>query len=525
MKRLLFSSVALLVVFSAFTWAENPPVIAIVELSGSGLDSSELLALTNRLRAELFETQKYTVVERSQMETILKEQGFQQAGCTDAACAVEIGKLLNAQFILLGTVDHIGHVFSVNIRQVNVENGQIVNNVKNDCADCSIEDVMLKQIRTTALKLVGLDAADKSDEKVSDALKVQQFLYKGKRTGKLGSITFNVKPVQSHVVFDDSGYGLGNVLIENVPVKKKHTYQIMPESRRFIPNYGTVRIGSDEIVDVSIALRKSYFTIGVGYSLAFFNGEFSMPADSFSVDTTQSGSSAKPVIPITVRIKNTGAVPATMITANLGAETRWSYYSLVSHYSFGNLFSIPDRENHDREHTGVNHGTAVFNGDTLYYGTYAYFSFAAYFSYMRKVLNVRDALMICAGLNAGFCMTKPVVDFYRFRSSTGRDYWNVYNKSDLAPSFATSSTLYGTATGSGEFAIAEHGDGQRYFKIEQYDFGGPVLMATVGAPQDRVRFFVHYMLGLGMNHYRSSNVKLAGFDVANEFKAGWMIRL
>jgi hypothetical protein len=55
------------------------PNIAVIDLTGSGLTQSDLQTLSNRLRTELFETQQFIVVERGQMEEILKEQGFQQS--------------------------------------------------------------------------------------------------------------------------------------------------------------------------------------------------------------------------------------------------------------------------------------------------------------------------------------------------------------------------------------------------------------------------------------------------------------
>lgn len=43
---------------------------------GSGVDAGETGVLTDRLRVELFRTGKATIMERGQMDEILKEQGF-----------------------------------------------------------------------------------------------------------------------------------------------------------------------------------------------------------------------------------------------------------------------------------------------------------------------------------------------------------------------------------------------------------------------------------------------------------------
>ena len=60
--------------------------IAVMNLSGNGVSATDLGGLSNRLRSELFKTGKYSVIERGQMDQILKEQQFQMTGCTSQEC-------------------------------------------------------------------------------------------------------------------------------------------------------------------------------------------------------------------------------------------------------------------------------------------------------------------------------------------------------------------------------------------------------------------------------------------------------
>lgn len=516
-----------LVCVSLTVCSAGKSTIAILDLKSTTIEANLLVPLANRLSSEIVKTDIYTVVERGEMEAVLREQGFQQSGCTDASCAIQAGQLLNVNFIITGTVDKLGAIYSINVRMVDVATGEIVRNISDDCVDCSIDDFVMKTVRRAALKLAGLEAADNTDDKVSDALKMQHFLYKGRREGNLGSITFDVKPVQSRVVFDDSAYGSGKILIENVPVKK-HQYKVVPESRRFMPDYGTVRISSGEIADVSVGLRKAYFNIGAAFAMELFDGKFSMPTDTFSVRTTDRYDSVGALIPaatvpVIKEIQNSGAVPATVITSVIGIETPRSYYSIVSHIPFGNIFAIPDRVDHDRDRPGVNSGRLVFQGNTLYYSTYVYRSFASYFSYVRKILNFRDILSVNAGLNAGFGITRMVIDFYKFESANGQVFYN-YNKELLSSGSTIESSPYGSGSGSGEFSMVEHGQYESFFRINQFDFGGPVIILTAGSPRGKDRYFIHYMLGLGANESESDNVKSSKFTVVNEFKTGVYFR-
>jgi TolB-like protein len=92
----------------------------------SGLSPTEAITLTNSFRSELFETQKYDVLERNEMESILSEQAFTMTGaCNSAECAVEIGQLLSAQKMVVGDIGKIGQSYSITIRVVNVSSGKI----------------------------------------------------------------------------------------------------------------------------------------------------------------------------------------------------------------------------------------------------------------------------------------------------------------------------------------------------------------------------------------------------------------
>ncbi len=103
--------------------------IAVSQLRADGLSESQTATLTDVLRSEISKTHKYTVLERSQMDQVLKEQGFQQSGCTDASCAVEIGKLLSVQYIVLGSIGLVGETYTINARVVDVATGKILKDI------------------------------------------------------------------------------------------------------------------------------------------------------------------------------------------------------------------------------------------------------------------------------------------------------------------------------------------------------------------------------------------------------------
>ena len=59
-------------------------IIAVLDLEQIGLSDQEATILTQRLTTKLIAIDRYQVVERNNMDKILKEQKFQHSGCTDA---------------------------------------------------------------------------------------------------------------------------------------------------------------------------------------------------------------------------------------------------------------------------------------------------------------------------------------------------------------------------------------------------------------------------------------------------------
>ncbi len=101
--------------------------VAVLPFSGQGIDSISALVISDALSDELMRLGKVQVMERSQIKSILDEQGFQQTGaCDGSECAVQTGRLLSVQDVVVGTVGRLGESYSISVRLVDVETGQVV---------------------------------------------------------------------------------------------------------------------------------------------------------------------------------------------------------------------------------------------------------------------------------------------------------------------------------------------------------------------------------------------------------------
>ncbi|NLG18078.1 MAG: hypothetical protein GX556_12170 [Fibrobacter sp.] len=131
--------------------------IAVLDLvTRGGLTNEEVLSISDRLRGELISTQKYTVIERGQMDVILREQGFQQTGaCSEASCIVEVGQLLAVHKMVGGSIGKVGKAYSINLKIIDVKSGKIERQVSDDIK-CSKEELVSFHIRNIARRMAGL---------------------------------------------------------------------------------------------------------------------------------------------------------------------------------------------------------------------------------------------------------------------------------------------------------------------------------------------------------------------------------
>lgn len=87
----------------------------------SGVSEADVTLINSYLESEFVATKKYRVIAKESRETILAEQKFTLSGCTDQSCAVDIGKMLSANYIVIGSVNKHKNTYIVSIKMVSVE--------------------------------------------------------------------------------------------------------------------------------------------------------------------------------------------------------------------------------------------------------------------------------------------------------------------------------------------------------------------------------------------------------------------
>ena len=151
MKRKILSlTLCLIIIFFALipqqkSYAQNGYHIASLNLVPTGVSEVEALVLSERLSYCIYriisspqylsvkEADRYTeILEREQMDRIFEQFEIQNTGCVSDSCAVEFGKMLQVDRIVIGSVGKIGDTYTLSDRIIDVGSAITINNVIRD---------------------------------------------------------------------------------------------------------------------------------------------------------------------------------------------------------------------------------------------------------------------------------------------------------------------------------------------------------------------------------------------------------
>ncbi len=114
------------IIFSVLTMSlvAEKPVTTVLDFQTNGISENDMKSIISFLSAELFATGKYRVIDTAQRETILHELEFSASGCTDESCQLEIGKLLSAEYIVVGDIAVVGSRYILSARILETETSE-----------------------------------------------------------------------------------------------------------------------------------------------------------------------------------------------------------------------------------------------------------------------------------------------------------------------------------------------------------------------------------------------------------------
>ena len=235
LRRLVLAACLCLAVAS-LAWAQRTlPRVAVIPLNPVGVSKADATAFTGLLEVALVKTEVFDVLEQGQVNVILDAQERSVADCTDEKCAIEFGKLLSAEQIVLGSISTTGGQYFLSAKVIDVTTGR---SVRADTVDAGSVKDLTGVVELLAFKLAGLTFKTGGQEQVARAF---------------SEVFVETVPDGAEVLLNGVVKGKSPLLLERVPVGK-----VTIEARReALYAIRDVEVSADTLAKLKLELAVS----------------------------------------------------------------------------------------------------------------------------------------------------------------------------------------------------------------------------------------------------------------------------
>ncbi len=113
--------IVILFCFTGLTWAAKQPNVVVFPLKAVGISPQTANLVTERIQGLLSRSGRVKVLERNDIDKILETAGFNYDEITSEVDGIEMGKLLNAHKIIVGSITRIGDRITIAANYLDVE--------------------------------------------------------------------------------------------------------------------------------------------------------------------------------------------------------------------------------------------------------------------------------------------------------------------------------------------------------------------------------------------------------------------
>ncbi len=126
--RLRLTLVLTVVIITASVSARNKNTLVVMNFKSANTSGEFSVAVSEMLRGILtaVDQKEFILVERENLNNILKEKELSLTGILDAEESRNIGKIMAADFMIVGSVSQIGSNYSISARLIDIENGSVI---------------------------------------------------------------------------------------------------------------------------------------------------------------------------------------------------------------------------------------------------------------------------------------------------------------------------------------------------------------------------------------------------------------
>jgi hypothetical protein len=138
-------SIALFILIILFLWiapvhGTERITLAVLDLEGLNIPPGESSVFSEKIHDEVVNTVRdpgkvelevlkadtIDVLERKKLREIYEEIDLTTPICTDSECALEIGRIARADYVIIGSVSLLRNLYSISLRMIEVATGKVV---------------------------------------------------------------------------------------------------------------------------------------------------------------------------------------------------------------------------------------------------------------------------------------------------------------------------------------------------------------------------------------------------------------
>lgn len=111
----------LFILITSWVLAEEKRNTAVLDLRPmEGVSEPMAQLMSEVLRAELYTTGQFNIMNREDMKVIFQEIAFQQSGACDTTCVVEVGQALGVEYMIIGSIGKVDQTYILTAKLVDI---------------------------------------------------------------------------------------------------------------------------------------------------------------------------------------------------------------------------------------------------------------------------------------------------------------------------------------------------------------------------------------------------------------------
>ncbi len=215
--------------------AQEQPLIAVMPLRSVGaITKDEANTVTNLLETGLVKSSMFRVVEKSEISEILAAQEYSFEEYIDENFAAQVGKLLSAEQIVIGTLARIGDKYFITAKIIDVATGRTL---RADKAEADSIETIAGKAEMVGYRLAGVQMGE------NDEIKPKL---------RFGELLITTDPDHAEVLVNDIIKGISPLLVERIPLGLLR----IAAKKNGMYGYRELELSQEELLKIKIVLNQ-----------------------------------------------------------------------------------------------------------------------------------------------------------------------------------------------------------------------------------------------------------------------------